>query len=146
VPAPNPPAEPVGWPPTGPSAEPPPAVVRAAAGVVCVQGALSAAFAVVLLLGPSREAQQLIDVLGEAAFFLVLAAGVLAVGVALLRGYRWARTPALVLQILLLGVAWYTIGPSGRPGYGVPVGLVSLATAVALLGAKARAWAYDQHD
>jgi hypothetical protein len=134
-----------GWPPTGPSA--PPSLVRAAAVVVCAQGALAAAFAVLLAIassiGSAERAQKLTGVLAEAGFFLVLAAAVLAVGVALLRGHRWARTPALVLQVVLLGVAWYTLGPSGRPEYGVPIGLVSLATAAALLGPKARAWAYD---
>lgn len=122
----------------------PPAPVRAAAAVVCLQGALSAAFAVALLVRPAGGTQPLTDVLGEAAYFVALAAGVLAVGVALWRGHRWARTPALVLQIVGLGVAWYTAGASGRPEVGLPVAAVCLAAGAALLGPRARAWAYDR--
>jgi len=118
-------------------------VVRIAAAVVCLQGALGVLFALALVLRATGGVERVTDVLGEAGYFTVLGGGVFAVGVALLRGHRWARTPALVVQLLLLGVAWYATGPSGRPEYGVPVGLVCLATGAALLSAQARAWAYD---
>ena len=118
-------------------------MVRIAAAVVCLQGALGVLFALALVLRATGGVEWVTDVLGEAGYFTVLGGGVFAVGVALLRGHRWARTPALVVQLLLLGVAWYATGPSGRPEYGVPVGLVCLATGAALLSAQARAWAYD---
>jgi len=132
---PTPPAEPT--PPTQP-----PASVRAAAAVVCLQGLLGVLFAVALLVRALSGAERVAEVLGEAGYFAVLGGAVLAVGVALLRGGRWARTPALVVQLLLLGVAWYAAGPSGRPEYGVPVGVVCLAVGAALLTPRARAWAY----
>jgi hypothetical protein len=118
-----------------------PTSVRIAAAVVCLQGLLGVLFAVALVVRATDGAERVTDVLGEAAYFAVLGGGVLAVGIALLRGNRWARSPALVVQILLIGVAWYAAGPSGRPEYGVPIGLVCLAVAGALLTARARAWA-----
>jgi hypothetical protein len=121
---------------------PPPTSVRAAAAVVCLQGLLGVLFAVALVVRALNGAERVADVLGEAGYFAVLGGGVLAVGVALLRGRRWARTPALVVQLLLLGVAWYAAGSSGRPEYGVPIGVACLATGAALLTGRARAWAY----
>jgi hypothetical protein len=122
---------------------PPPASVRVAAAVVCLQGLLGLLFAVALVVRAFDGVERVADVLGEAGYFALLGGGVLAVGGALLRGRRWARTPALVVQLLLLGVAWYAAGSSGRPEYGVPVGLVCLATVGALLTVRARAWARD---
>lgn len=121
-----------------------PTSVRIAAAVVCLQGVLGVLFAVALVVRATNGAERVADVLGEAGYFAVLGGGVLAVGIALLRGHRWARSPALVVQLLLIGVAWYAAGPSGRPEYGVPIGLVCLAAAGALLTARARAWADDR--
>jgi hypothetical protein len=120
----------------------PPRSVRAAGVVVCLQGVAALSFAAALVVRAAAGVDRVAGVLGEAGYFAVLGAGVLAVGVSLVRGRRWARTPVLVVQLLLLGVAWYAAGPSGRPEYGVPVGLLCLATAAALLTARARAWAY----
>jgi hypothetical protein len=125
-----------------PTTATPPGSVRAAGVVVCLQGLSALVFAVALVARAAGGVDRVADVLGEAGYFAALGAGVLAVGVSLVRGRRWARTPVLVVQLLLLGVAWYAAGPSGRPEYGVPVGLLCLATAVALLTARARAWAY----
>jgi hypothetical protein len=119
--------------------------VRIAATVVCLQGLLAVGFAAVLLRAVNDTAP-VAGVLGEAGYFAVLGVGVLTVGAALFRGHRWARTPALVIQVLLIGVAWYATGTSGRPEYGVPVGLVCLAVGAALLGARARAWAYPPSE
>lgn len=124
----------------------PPKQVRFAAAVVGLQGALGLAFAVALLVRTVGGVDRVTDVLGEAAYFTVLGGGVLLAGVALWLGHRWARTPALVLQVLLVGVAWYASGPSGRPEFGVPVGLVCLVAGAALLSAAARQWAYPEDD
>jgi len=112
---------------------------------VCLQGLLGVLFAAALVARAADGVERVADVLGEAGYFGVLGSGVLAVGVALWRGHRWARSPALVLQILLVGVAWYTTGPSGRPEFGVPAGLVCLAVGAALLSPPARAWV-DRYD
>ena len=82
----------------------------------------------------------MLPLLAEAGYFLLLSVAVLLVGVGLLAGRRWARGPAIVVQLLLLGVAWYTAVPSGRPEFGVPVALVCLAVFGLLLGQRARSW------
>jgi hypothetical protein len=115
----------------------------AAAVVVALQGALGVLFAVVLFVRALDSSVRVVDVIGEAGYFAVLGGGVLAVAVALFRGRRWARTPALVVQVLLIGVAWYASVPSGRPQFGLPVGLVCLAVGAALLGRPAREWVGD---
>ena len=122
-----------------------PTPVRFAGAVVCLQGALAVVFALALVWRAIDGAERPGQVLGQAAYFVIIGGGVLAVGIALLRGHRGARSPAIVVQVLLLGVAWYTIGPSGRPEYGVPIGLVCLAACGALLSAKARTWAEQPH-
>jgi hypothetical protein len=61
--------------------------------------------------------------------------------VALIRGQRGARGPALVAQLITLGCAFYAAVPSGRPEWGVPVALAALLVLVALLCRPARAWA-----
>jgi hypothetical protein len=109
-----------------------PGRVRLAGGIVVAQGALGLGFAVALMvraIGAERTGQ----VLGEAGYFLVLSAAVLLVGVGLLRGRRWARTPAIVVQLLLLGVAWYTAGPSGRLEFGLPVAALCVLTVALVL-------------
>lgn len=75
------------------------------------------------------------------AFVALLGAGLVAVAVALLRGQRGARGPALVAQLLAIGCAFYAAVPSGRPEWGVPVALVAALLLYALLCRPARAWA-----
>jgi predicted signal transduction protein with EAL and GGDEF domain len=118
--------------------------VRVAAVVVCLQGLAVLAAAVVLLVLALGGDAQLGNVYAEAGFFVLMALAVLACGVALLLGRQAARTPAVVIQVLLLGVAWYAIGPSGRPEYGAPVAAVSVAVLVLLFTAQGRAWADDE--
>lgn len=122
--------------------EPAPLTVRIAGGLVCLQGLAGLVFAVALVIratGLTGKASG--AVYGEAAYFAVLAVAVLAVAIGLVIGHRWARTPAAVVQILLLGVAWYTIGPSGQVAAGVGLGVLCLAALVLLFNANGRAWA-----
>lgn len=123
-------------------ADPVPGSIRLAGALVCAQAVAGLAFAVALVVRGSGDSNGSdgANVLGEAGYFAVLGAGVLAVGVALAWGRRWARTPAFVVQLLLLGVAWYALGPSGRPEIGVPLGLVGFGISALLLSPTARAW------
>ncbi|TCO65724.1 hypothetical protein [Actinocrispum wychmicini] len=123
-----------------------PGTVRAAGVFVAAEGAAGVVFAIVLLVagssGPGR------NIYGEAGYFTVIFGGVIACGIGLLLGKRWARGPSTAVQILLLGVAWYAMGPSDRPELGVPVAMVCVAVLVLLFRAPSRAWAdgYAQED
>jgi hypothetical protein len=119
-----------------------PLTVRAAGVIVGAQGLAGLAFAVAVLArafgGGSAPGNNLF---GEAAYFAVLGGGVLACGIGLVLGKTWARTPSVVVEILLLGVAWYAMGPSGRPELGVPVAVLGVLVLVLLFVAGSRAWA-----
>ncbi|MQA10343.1 MAG: hypothetical protein GEU98_17665 [Pseudonocardiaceae bacterium] len=106
--------------------------------MVCVQGLAGLTFVIMLLAGGVSGPGS--NVLGEAAYFAVLTAGVLACGIGLLLGKRWARSPAVVVQILLVGVGWYALGPSGRPEIGVPLMVFCAVPLVLVFTASARAW------
>lgn len=125
--------------------EPAPLTVRIAGGLVCLQGLVGLVFAVALVVraaGLTGKASG--AVYGEAAYFAVLAVAVLAVAIGLVAGHRWARTPAAVVQLLLLGVAWYTSGPSGQVAAGVGLGVLCVAALVLLFNANGRAWAIGE--
>ena len=72
-----------------------------------------------------------------------VAAGVSAVAAGLWRGGSWSRTPAILIQALLLVATFSLIGP-GRPlVVGLICGVVAIAGLAMLLGAPARRWAED---
>lgn len=119
-----------------------PGTVKAAGLLVGIEGLAGVAFAVVLLVGGSTLPGG--NLVAEAGYFVVLFGGVLACGIGLFLGKRWARGPATVIQLLLLGVAWYAAGPSGQPLYGVPAAVVCVAALVLLFRAPSRVWA-DGH-
>ena len=124
-----------------------PATVRGAGLVVTLQGLAGVAFAIAVLIrafgGNSTPGNNLY---GEAAYFAVLGGGVLACGLGLLLGRTWARTPSVVIEIILLGVAWYAMGPSGRPELGLPVAALAVLVIVLLFHARSRAWSMREDD
>jgi len=127
------------------SAAPP--AVRGAGLLVTLQGLAGIGFAVAVLVrainGGSTPGNNLY---GEAAYFAVLGGGVLACGLGLLLGKTWARTPSVVVEIILIGVSWYAIGPSGRPELGLPVAALAILVIVLLFTARSRAWALGEDD
>lgn len=118
-----------------------PTTVRAAGVLVGLQGLTGVVFAVVLLVGPGVLTTS--DRLGEAGFFAVMAAAVIGCGIALILGKRGARSPAVVIELLLVGIAGYATGPSGRPEYGIPVAALCVLVLYLLLNPRGRAWAMD---
>lgn len=124
-----------------PTLLPAPRPVRVAGVLVAVQGLAGLAFAVavlVLAFGDTRNAGNLY---GEAGFFGIMAAAIIAMAVGLILGHRWTRTPAAVLQLLLIIVAWYAIGPTKLVVPAIITVVVCVATLVLLFTARARAWA-----
>ena len=116
-----------------------PPQVRLAGALVGVQGLLSLAFAVALVVraGSPEDGGPL---LGEAAYFVIIGAALVAVGAGLLRGRRWARTPAIVTQLLLLPVVYSLIGPSRQLVLGIVCGVFVAATFLLLISERSRVW------
>jgi hypothetical protein len=117
-------------------------VVRAAAAMVAVQGAVSAAVLVVALVRAATGPVELGTAVATGAWFAICAAALLGVGIALWRGAHGARSPAVVAQLLLLGAAWYAAGPSSQPEYGIPAAVYCVAVLVLLFSAPAIRWSY----
>lgn len=115
-----------------------PSPVRAAGLLVGIQGVAGVVVAVVLLLGGSDGP---VPVLATAVWFALFGAILLAIGVNLVRSRPGARTPAIVVQILLLGVCWYAAGPSSQPGYGIPAALFCVVVLALLFSPPAVRWA-----
>ncbi|MGJ7906813.1 hypothetical protein ACOQFL_10055 [Actinopolyspora sp. H202] len=111
-----------------------PRTVRLAGLVTVLQAVAGIMFVVALLVRASQADLGSVGSLtrsstyGEAGYFGLISLGVLLAGIGLLRSRHWARTPVLLLQLLLLGVSWYAMGPSDSPlvafGFAVPAVLV----------------------
>ncbi len=124
----------------GPLRIPPPPPVVASAVLLCLEALgviVLAAIVVVSGLGNSASTGQL---LAQAAYYVVLAAAMAMCGVALLQGRRWGRTPTIVVQIILLAVGYWMAVPSGRPGWGIALIVVSLVTGGLLITRPANDW------
>ena len=119
--------------PDGPSGAAPWTVRAAGLGVVA-QGLVLIGVAVFFLLSVGA-------VFGVWGFFVLAGGGLAVLGGALVMGRRGARSPVIVMQILLLGVAYYAAVPSARPQVGVPLALVAGAIMAGLLLGPAKAWA-----
>lgn len=124
---------------TGESAVP--RLVRAGAVLVGLQGAAGVVVAIGLLVSGSIGPALM---LATAVWLAGFGGALLAMGVSLVLGRRGARTPAIVAQILLLGVSWYAAGPSSQPAYGVPAAVLCIAVLVLLCCPPAQRWATGQ--
>ena len=117
--------------------------MRLAGLLVEVQGLLALAFAVALTVrsltvdGPGALVR---NIVGEAGYFVVIGGALVAIGVGLLTGRRWARTPAIVIQLLLLPVVYTLIGPSRQLVPGIIAGVFVAGTFLLLISEASRAW------
>ncbi len=109
---------------------PPPIQIRAAAAIAAVQTVGVLVLATVVILA-RRDADLKWSVV-TAAYFLVIALLLAAVSRGLLRGHRWARTPAIVAELIFALVGFYLALPSAQPVSGTVL-IVIGGTAVGLL-------------
>lgn len=129
-----------------PNALPAPRAVRIAGGLVAIQGLAALAFAIAVLVRAFGVTTGAGALYGEAGYYAVLAAGVLAVAGGLVLGRRWSRTPAALLQVLLIAVAFYALGPSALFAEAVVTVVLCVATLILLFLAPSRAWAVADSD
>lgn len=122
-------------------ASPAPIAVRRAATLVAVQGGLGVLAAVVFVVRSLAGADRhIVDGYGNAGWFGLIGAVLLAAAWALWNGRRWGRGIAIYAQMLLLPVSWYVGVGSHQWFYAVPVALVSLAIVVLLFSRSALHW------
>ena len=127
--------------PEHPTPAGPPPQVRVAGGAVLAQGLLALGFAAALAVRAATTAELPVSfVLGEAGYFAVVGTALAAVGLGLLLGRRWARTPAIVTQLLLLPVVYSLIGPSRQLVLGIVAGVVVVGTFLLLISERSRTW------
>jgi hypothetical protein len=126
--------------PVSPVDEAPPRQVRLAGVLVGVEGLLGLGFAAALVVRAFAPDAVAGAVLGEAAYFAVIGAALAAVGIGLVIGKRWARTPAIVTQLLLLPVVYSLLGPSHQLLFGVVTGAFVITTFLLLISEASRAW------
>lgn len=137
--------------PTGPDADPdgpPPAppAVRRAGLVVLLEGVAGLVFAGSIAVATASDpAASARAGYGTSGYFALMGVGVLLAGLALLRGRRAARAPAIVVQVLLLGAAWYLLVGSGQAVAGLALGVVSVVVIALLVGRATSEWVAAQY-
>jgi hypothetical protein len=118
----------------------PPPQIRLAGALVGLQGLVGVGVAVAILVRALAAAALNGALLGEIGFFLLIGGAVLAVGAGLLRGRRWARSPAIVTELLLLPVVYSLLGPSRQLLLGVLAGVCVVGTFLLLISERSRIW------
>lgn len=119
-----------------------PNTVRRAGTIVAGEGAVGLVIAVVLVVRAAGGADQhLVNGYGTAAWFAVFGTAVLAAGLALVTGKRWGRGIAVMMQLLLLPVAWYAAVGSHQLALGVPIAIVAVVALALLFSPTAQIWA-----
>lgn len=108
--------------------------------LVAVEGLLALGFAGALVLRAGSADLPVGFVLGESGYFAVIGAALVAVGAGLCVGRRWARTPAIVAQLLLLPVVYSLIGPSRQLVLGIAAGVFVVAAFLLLISERSREW------
>lgn len=121
-------------------AEQAPWQVRAAGAVVGSEALAGLVFAAALGVRAATAGVPIGPVIGQSGSFLLLGVALAAVARGLLIGRHWARTPAIVTQLLLLPVAYSVIGPSRQPLIGTVVAVLVAGCFLLLISEAARAW------
>lgn len=109
---------------------PPPGTVRAAAVLVALQGLGLVILAGLTLASGVHHHASGAQLGAQVAYFAILGAALMFVASGLLRGRRWARTPALVVQVVVFAVGMWMAFPSAR----LPQGLALLGVAALAFG------------
>lgn len=119
---------------------PPPGPVRIAALLAGLEGVGLLVLAVVTFVSGLSHDARLTQLIAQAAYFVVLGAAVILVAAGLLRGRRWARSPAIVVQVVVIAVGMWMAFPSDQLGRGLAlIGLGALTFGL-LCSPRANHW------
>lgn len=130
-----------------------PPTVRIAGSLVVLEGAVAIGFAVFSIAralsgthDESATSEYGLELgLGLGLWLGILFGGVLAAGIALLRGKHWGRAVAVVTQLLLLPVAWSLLTDSHQVALGIVLAVIVLPTLVLLFAPQTTAWLGDDY-
>ena len=116
--------------------------MRAAGWLVVLEGLVAMGFAVysIIRAASGEHDQSVTNGYGFALWLFVLFGGVLAGGIALVRGVRWGRAVAVLAQLLLLPVVWSLLTDSHQPVIGAVLALVVVPTLVLLFSPPTTRW------
>ncbi|EME51580.1 hypothetical protein G352_25362 [Rhodococcus ruber BKS 20-38] len=119
-----------------------PSTVRAAGGLVVLEGVIAIGFAVVSVVRAltGGHDQTVGNGYGLALWLGILFGAVLAAGIALLRGKRWGRAVAIVAQLLLLPVVWSLLTDSHQVLLGILLALIVVPALVLLFAPPTTRW------
>ncbi|WP_116045743.1 hypothetical protein [Amycolatopsis palatopharyngis] len=121
---------------------PAPREVRLAGGLTALPGLVMFALAVALLVNSLTRAEGGTEnIYAEVVYYALMGAGTVACAVGLVLGKTWARSPGVVVGLLLAAIGWYAAGPSGQPAIGIPLIAVGVLIVVLLFRVPSRAWA-----
>jgi hypothetical protein len=101
---------------------------------------------VFLIRGLSGADQHIVNGYGNAVWFALIGAVLLAAAWALWTGLRWGRGIAIYAQMLLLPVTWYVGVGSHQWFYAIPVALISVTIVVLLFSSSALQWLTSSAD
>lgn len=80
------------------------------------------------------------ELIAQLCYFTAIMLFIAAVGNALLRGRRWGRTAAIVVQIIVGAIGIWLITGSGQWPWGIGLIAVAVATGILLLTRPATEW------
>lgn len=119
---------------------PPPGTVRVAAILVALQGLGLLVLAGMTLSSGLAHDAAVPQLAAQTAYFVVLGAAVILVASGLLRGRRWGRSPAIVVQVVVIAVGMWLAFPSGQLGRGLALIAMGAAALGLLFSPHANHW------
>lgn len=117
-----------------------PVSFRVATGIVAVETAIGLGFALYILVASVfGEPVDQDKGISEGLYLLLLGLGMLATTVGMIRGRRWSRSPAITINLVVLGIGYWMVSGSGRVAFGVLI----LAAGLAAIGILVRPSLYQ---
>jgi hypothetical protein len=114
--------------------------VRVAGLLVALEGLGVLAWAGLSVASGIAHHARGVQLAAQCAYFVVLALLLALVASGLLRGRRWARSPALVAEAVVIAIGMWLAFPSGRLAWGIGLIVLGAVTLALLVTPAANAW------